>query len=629
MSCHSSVRVTANVLRLSVLLLIPADLSLAQSSTLNFTEYVIPTPSSRPYGITAGPDGALWFTEYNGNKIGRITTAGTITEYAVPTPSGGPWGITAGPDGALWFTEACGNKIGRITVDGAISEYPTPFPYTAPMGIVVGPDGAMWFTEYGTPDCILTGTPGIGRITSTGSITNEYALNGGDEPIGITAGPDGALWFSMFNEVGRITTAGALTRYRPTGASWSSWITVGPDGALWFTSQDLIGRITTSGSWTTYTPTTNCCSFPEVITAVPDGRLWFADAGTASIGRISTSGYVVEYPVPTNYSGPYGITLGPDGALWFTEYDGNRIGTVPVLGNGVDVSRASGDVADSVWQNMVDQGIRIVVVQGWGGSTQSPFAKDQLVGDGTATKGAQNSGLSTAAYTLLNYSGNETGSYQVDQAIAAVGPGVSNLKFIAVDVESCCGELFTVPATWKPSHSYSKSAEITDSAKHIQQVTKAGISGSTVPIWNDSGGNTTDGTVTWKDLGKTNVIDQTARVQLISDAVSEIKRNGLKAVIYTDRGSWTEITGGCGTGKTNNCSNLISLPLWDVEHRPKQCGDEIAGLLPFTPYSALSWQTRSGNQYDFGNLPSCNGNALFGITVDDVDLDFLDPALFM
>jgi len=49
------------------------------------TEYSIPTTSSFPEGITAGPDGSLWFTEYMSNKIGRITTAGIITEYSVPT----------------------------------------------------------------------------------------------------------------------------------------------------------------------------------------------------------------------------------------------------------------------------------------------------------------------------------------------------------------------------------------------------------------------------------------------------------------------------------------------------------------------------------------------------------------
>ncbi len=38
---------------------------------------------------------------------------GTITEFS---PAGLPRGITAGPDGNLWFTEYIGNKIGRLSM---------------------------------------------------------------------------------------------------------------------------------------------------------------------------------------------------------------------------------------------------------------------------------------------------------------------------------------------------------------------------------------------------------------------------------------------------------------------------------------------------------------------------------
>ena len=61
---------------------------------------------ARPDGITAGPDGALWFTNDGNNSIGRITDRrhGHATS---PTPSiSDPTGITAGPDGALWFTNS-------------------------------------------------------------------------------------------------------------------------------------------------------------------------------------------------------------------------------------------------------------------------------------------------------------------------------------------------------------------------------------------------------------------------------------------------------------------------------------------------------------------------------------------
>ena len=33
-----------------------------------------------PWGIAAGPDGALWFTNDGNDSIGRITTAGTVTQ---------------------------------------------------------------------------------------------------------------------------------------------------------------------------------------------------------------------------------------------------------------------------------------------------------------------------------------------------------------------------------------------------------------------------------------------------------------------------------------------------------------------------------------------------------------------
>ena len=56
-----------------------------------------------PVGIAAGPDGALWFTNYGNNSIGRITTTGAVTNYT-GTGISLPFGITAGPDGALWFT---------------------------------------------------------------------------------------------------------------------------------------------------------------------------------------------------------------------------------------------------------------------------------------------------------------------------------------------------------------------------------------------------------------------------------------------------------------------------------------------------------------------------------------------
>ena len=83
----------------------------------------VQTVSASAMTITAGPDGNLWFTESSGNKIGRITTTGTITEFAIPTAKSLPVSITSSPDGNLWFTEEYGYNIGKITTTGAITEF--------------------------------------------------------------------------------------------------------------------------------------------------------------------------------------------------------------------------------------------------------------------------------------------------------------------------------------------------------------------------------------------------------------------------------------------------------------------------------------------------------------------------
>ncbi len=128
------------------------------SPAASITESPVPTARSSPSGITAGPDGNLWFTENGSNQIGRISPSGTITEFPVPTAGSQPLGIAAGPSGNLWFTEGLGNQIGRLSPSGTITEFPVPTASSSPAGITAGPDGNLWFTEgLGNQ---------IGRITS-------------------------------------------------------------------------------------------------------------------------------------------------------------------------------------------------------------------------------------------------------------------------------------------------------------------------------------------------------------------------------------------------------------------------------------------------------------------------------
>src|SRR5262245_61635398 len=113
-------------------------------------ELVIPTESSQPVSIVTAPDRALWFTEFAGNKIGRLTFDGVFDEYPIPTARAQPDDIALGPEGNLWFAETSGNKIGRITTAGVIDEFDGPPAGSRPTAVAAGPDGNVWFTalEY-------------------------------------------------------------------------------------------------------------------------------------------------------------------------------------------------------------------------------------------------------------------------------------------------------------------------------------------------------------------------------------------------------------------------------------------------------------------------------------------------
>ena len=124
----------------------------------------------------------------------------------------------------------------------------------------------------------------------------------------------------------------SLPRATHYAESYPTGIVAGPDGALWFAELfgNAIGRITTSGFILEYAlPAPN--SGPNGITVGPDGNLWFTESGGDRIGVITTAGVVTEYPLPRGRY-PIRITAGPDGRLWFVNEVGNTIGAITTGG---------------------------------------------------------------------------------------------------------------------------------------------------------------------------------------------------------------------------------------------------------------------------------------------------------
>jgi virginiamycin B lyase len=312
------------------------------------TQIPIPTVSARPIEITVGPDGAMWFAEAGGGKIGRIGIAGgasQVSEFPLPPITGSspaPAGLTTGPDGNLWWSDCtyATANVGKMTTAGVATRYPIT-PATSPnVQIATGSDGALWFGQYCDP-------PGIGRITTSGALTyHNTNLTAGAGIAGVALGPDGNIWFAEHGRpaVGKITPAGVITEFTtPNASSYPFGITAGPDGAMWFAEcgngvgTSAIGRIpvdATSGTQITEYKTGMTGIAPVDITTGPDGALWYTYFNSKLIGRITTAGVITEYPVATTSSSPllWGMTAGPDGALWFTACDpsANFVGRVAI-----------------------------------------------------------------------------------------------------------------------------------------------------------------------------------------------------------------------------------------------------------------------------------------------------------
>jgi streptogramin lyase len=294
-----------------------------------------------PGGITAGPDGNLWFTwfanfidpatgrliDQGSGGIGRITPKGAVTKF--PAGVGAFPSITAGPDGNLWFTTS-GNRIGRITTKGVVTEFPLGPGILEVPAITGGPDGNVWFPEVvpdpAEPNCSNCTVTHIGRITPAG-VVSHFSAGVPDNNFGITAGPDGNVWFTHLGEgIGRITPKGAVTEFPAAGrkdelgeviGGPGYTITAGPDGNLWFTGWDApgIGRITPDGVATQFS-TGHRSAYG--IAAGADGNLWFTTR--TRIGRITPAGVASYFSVGLSAdASPYAITAGCDGNLWFLE----------------------------------------------------------------------------------------------------------------------------------------------------------------------------------------------------------------------------------------------------------------------------------------------------------------------
>ena len=197
---------------------------------------------------------------------------------------------------------------------------------------------------------------GTGLATAGGPSVTEFetGLTTNVQLWGITSGPDGNSWFTEDNNnaVGRVTPAGVITEFTagfPTGNPRG--IVTGPDGNLWVAQaggDGAIARVTKSGEVVEFPVPT--AGDPTDIAVGPDGNLWYVDPAANVVGRITPEGSITEFTDGLSTGAePTSIVKGSDGKLWFTEHATGKIGRITTAGVITEFSSGlsgSGEPAD-------------------------------------------------------------------------------------------------------------------------------------------------------------------------------------------------------------------------------------------------------------------------------------------
>ena len=212
-------------------------------------------------GLALGPDGNVWFAEFN--HIGKITPAGKITEFAYPPgfSTNQYGGVTTGSDGNVWFAESSGNAVGRIVPkSGKITMFIIPAT-CSPAPVVLAKDKNVWFV-------CLTTSPLLGSVTPSGKIATF--------PIGGT-----------FN-------SNETEQFCARGPDGDPWCASGNDGNIFRVNIK-------SDTVTTFTPPLGSGARPDALAAGADGNVWMDTVG-GEIDVLVTNPMTVK-PLKLTFSG--------------------------------------------------------------------------------------------------------------------------------------------------------------------------------------------------------------------------------------------------------------------------------------------------------------------------------------
>ncbi|GAA4737688.1 hypothetical protein GCM10023350_22150 [Nocardioides endophyticus] len=250
-------------------------------------------------------------------------TAGT-TVFPVPTSEAGVGRIVTAPDGTMWFTEEDANKVGKVTPGGQVTEFafPAEFPGTTRLkDLDVAPDGTIWVLyESGEK---------LRHIRPDGSTITDWSLDAQGDPVGdsVRVAPNGTAWVvGQFDEsiVATVTDSGGQLLPNPPECEDS--LGMGVDGSMWCRTSSGLNHLNPAGGGVSY-PANNYAAYPYAIAAGPVGSIWFGRyfSGTmftspddGEVGYLDAATSQVTAYDTGSRTAPADLVQGPDGNMWFT-----------------------------------------------------------------------------------------------------------------------------------------------------------------------------------------------------------------------------------------------------------------------------------------------------------------------
>jgi virginiamycin B lyase len=104
-----------------------------------------------PYGITATPDGDVWYASLVGSHIARIDPAnGAATVVEPPTPNQGSRRVWSDSEGRIWVSEWDAGQVGvHDPRDGSWQEWPLPGDGAMAYAVFVDEQDIVWLSDFG------------------------------------------------------------------------------------------------------------------------------------------------------------------------------------------------------------------------------------------------------------------------------------------------------------------------------------------------------------------------------------------------------------------------------------------------------------------------------------------------